>query len=117
MPEDQVDAIAECLELGWLVPHGYSKLQKKFVPLVQSQIENRKFESLKAAREAQEAADRVAQLVAEAEAEQERRRLRRVQEVTAKLIEVCENQYRKKPDETILNKMCFDVFMARGLPK
>ena len=36
--------------------------------------------------------------------------------VVARLSEACGNMYRRDPDATITNQLCFDVFWERGLP-
>lgn len=50
-------------------------------------------------------------------ADMERREAERHQAVAARLSEACTNLYRRDPDATIANKLCFDVFWAQGLPQ
>lgn len=39
------------------------------------------------------------------------------QVVQTRLTQACEAMYRRDPDATITNKLCFDVFWERGLPE
>lgn len=36
--------------------------------------------------------------------------------VEARLSAACDTMYRRDPDATITNKLCYDVFLDRGLP-
>lgn len=36
--------------------------------------------------------------------------------VVARLAQACDTMYRRDPDATITNKLCFDLFWERGLP-
>lgn len=106
IPPEQVENVEKCLDLGWLEPHGFSKLRNKFVPLVQSQIENRRFEI-----------NDVERLRLEIEAEIESNREDRQAAVLARLLDACTQAYKSDPSETIMNKLCFDTFMTVGLPE
>ena len=43
-------------------------------------------------------------------------KIQREQEVFNRLTESCRRLYQKNPDETITNKLCFDLFLSVGLP-
>lgn len=49
-------------------------------------------------------------------ADVEQRQAERRADVVERLTEACTRQYRRDADATIMNKLCFDVFMERGLP-
>lgn len=68
------------------------------------------------AEEATVAAAEAARKSSEIAAATARAKAAREAEVIEQLAASCERLYRRDPDLTIANKLCFDVFFARGLP-
>lgn len=101
----------ECLEAATGVIHSYDPETGMFTP--DKEATHLKLKS--AAEEREAAKDRERQLE-EARSEQAKRQAERKQQAYRRLVEGCENMYRREPDETITNKLCFDIFTVTGLP-
>lgn len=65
---------------------------------------------------AQEAEKSNEQVRAEFAAIVEKQRNERQFDVLLRLQEGCEAMFKRDPDATITNQLCFDLFMDRGLP-
>ena len=124
---------SECLEAATGTYHRYDPKSESFVPdeiageakkaeeerkQAERERERKKREqeaALEARRKAIAAGDEKA-MVESSQETLEAAQFRREKPVYQRLIEGCENLYRRKPDETITNTLCFDVFLSSGLP-
>lgn len=124
---------SECLEAATGVYHRYDPEAGAFVPDEaageaqkaederkraewEREREQRKREAADKAREAAIAAGDEQALLEKLREEADAAKLQRELNVYDRLVDGCKNMYRRSPDETITNQLCFEVFMKRGLP-
>lgn len=98
IPHEALESVTACMELGRGSRVAYSHQYKVFKIAGQARIENEKW---------------VERIVAEDMAKN--RRLKELA-VQLHLSDACIRLYRSDPDEAILNRMCYDVFIDIGLP-
>lgn len=104
----QLSQASECLEDFPGGPYAY--VDGKFMNADQAKLEEEAERQAKL--DAEEAAAVAAEFRLAAEAEKSKRQF----DVLLRLQEGCEAMFKRDPDATITNKLCFDVFMDRGLP-
>lgn len=107
-----LDNAFDCLESATGMLHSYDPETKTFTP--DKEAPDLK---MKTATEKRQADKEALERFAETQRKVEEVEARTKREVYLRLIESCENMYRQEPDETITNKLCFDVFLSNGLPE
>lgn len=132
LSEDHAAKAGSCLQKATGQAYVYVPAIRKF-ELAEAHAEAEKKRQEQAAeREAEERAatkaERTAALAAAKAEEEDKSRTERVQAqiasmeaerhqaVAERLSEGCRRMYRRGPDATITNKLCFDLFWERGLP-
>tara|TARA_R110000850_G_scaffold268380_1_gene399967 strand:- start:2817 stop:3320 length:504 start_codon:yes stop_codon:yes gene_type:complete len=117
-PRGLSDEVFECFKFATGNDYGYAPRTGLLVTLEQQEIaqkeadEEAKIADRKKA-EIQAATDRQKQVEIElAQAEADLRR-----KVQTRLVQACGELYQDRPNETITNKLCYDVFMVIGLPE
>jgi hypothetical protein len=124
----EIPELLVCLELGMGEPFVFDSTTQGFASVAQASEQEQRRATLEAERE-RVVADRWAAAPerrhqAAAAQAAARKRLREAQarieadqaEVRGRLFAACNRLYRTHPDETITNKLCFDVFFQIGLP-
>lgn len=109
VPEEHLELAARCIQMGRDRPYEFSKLTRRFRTPERATEENLQFARQRAqanVREKQKEQDEEAR---KAQSERESK-------VVGRLVAACYKLYRIDPDTTIINKQCFDVFLANGLP-
>lgn len=110
--------VFECFKFATGQDYGYAPRTGLIVTLDQQEIALKQIEAEDKIKEQKQAetkaaVDRKKQL--EKKRAQDRADLQlRVQ---SRLIEACNNLYQRNPDETLVNKLCYDVFSVIGLPE
>ncbi|MBM1816228.1 hypothetical protein [Pseudosulfitobacter pseudonitzschiae] len=110
VPYLELGRITKCLSFATGEKHDYSPKFGRVMPVA----EIRKAE-IEAEKTAQEEAKKERERQ-EAEKLARARTFQRELAVLTQLTESCQRLYRQAPDETITNKLCFDIFMNIGLP-
>jgi len=114
--------ILTCLSFAKGEPYAFDETTFKFRPasVIANEAEKRAAAAAERLREYEDAQRqiRIAEEAArQAERDEKARREAKRAAVTVRLIDACTELYRTHPDETITNKLCFDVFLQIGLPE
>jgi hypothetical protein len=110
VPYLRMSEIKACLSFGFETEFDFSPELGRIVPSSEAVAAK----AAKAKSDAEEAAQK--EEIEEAKRLAETRKIKREGAVYARLIKACEEIYSDRPNETITNALCFEVFMARGLP-
>lgn len=132
MSSDRAKTSAECLRAVTGLEYIYVDETAKFEPAAgyeQREAERRRKLAAQRQKDREEAAKQRAEKAAEAAAAAERqartdqmmveaaqRAAERERAVSERLALACENMFRRDPDATMTNRLCFDVFWRAGLP-
>lgn len=128
LPPERAAVSAECLKGVLGQDYVYAASTGKFEPASEHEVREaerrRKLaEQRDEERKAREVREDAAKSEAEAKArtedllaEMELRALEGQGKVVERLAEACRNLYQRHPDETITNRLCYDVFLNQGLP-
>lgn len=109
--------IFECLKFATGQEHVYDFRASRIVTVEEQAIAAQRAEAFAKKIDAMrtKAAEDAALLKANAQANAEKKAASELA-VSQRLVEGCRALFKKDPDTTITNKMCYDVFMAIGLP-
>ncbi|PCH67060.1 MAG: hypothetical protein COC12_12060 [Rhodobacteraceae bacterium] len=110
-------AISECLTFAMEEQYFYDPLSASFMST--SEMENRAETYAKREEEQEQERKMQAEIAASAaEFEQHRREQESAKRraVWLRVSEACGRLYKKRPDETVTNRICLDLFLATGLP-
>lgn len=118
MPIEIAKSALKCIETATGVVHTYNRSAKTFTTW--GTVADREEKKAAAQEEAKRAAEEARRSEEERDAivsEVARSRADRTQAVQSRLFQACGRLYSDNPDTTITNRLCYDVFMATGLPE
>lgn len=122
VPFSRIPEIERCLSFAEGEPYVYSQTLTEFVPRssrdeAEAEAERKAAQRQKRMQEAQQQQINAELERQRAEKAAERADAERRRAVTIRLVDACRHLYRQRPNETITNSLCYDVFMELGLPE